>query len=386
MAASFHRCNGGAPWRSHAMGFAVFALVLPQASAADVSAMRECRSIESRDQRLACYDGLVPAPATVAQHASVVADLAGIPTGNKKASTDRWHIEHSTEKGSLVHTLRPHKPNYVVLRQTTAPNNNPFRDSVEFESAPGTVKLDHNELKFQFSVKAPLSGEKDWLLGGSFWLGYTQQSYWQIWNASASRPFRESNYEPEAMIVWKTEKKIPVVGLDLNHIVAGFVHQSNGRGDPLSRSWNRFYAQFEMSRGPDFEVIARPWFRVPEDRAKDNNYEIHRYMGYGDLIFNTRWPKRVETSLLIRNNLHARHNRSAFQLDVTIACWLFGQFSPKLQFFIGPGESLIDFNHRQKSLGIGFEASNWFDTSFDREKRCRETPAGSNKAAESSSL
>jgi phospholipase A1 len=334
------------------------------ASADIASELARCRTFDTQKERYDCYEQLAApddaaAAAVKPQHA-----LAAIPPDatdlRKAAPASRW----STDK---IHALRPHKPNYVIFRQTTAPNNNPFRNSNEFSPpGPGNLELDHNEMKFQLSIKAPLSDEIP-MLGASLWFGYTQQSYWQIWNATISRPFRESDYEPEVMLVWNPAARLSDKWT-LNHIVGGFVHQSNGRGDPLSRSWNRIYAQFELRHSSGLEVIARPWLRVPESKASDNNIDITRYLGYGDLILSYR-GRNVDTSLLVRNNLEARHNRSAFQLDMALTCFTIGQFVPKLQVFVGPGESLIDYNHRQKGIGIGLEATGWFDHTFARPPR-----------------
>ncbi len=45
------------------------------------------------------------------------------------------------------------------------------------------------------------------------WLGYTQSSRWQVYNEDESRPFRETNYEPEASLVFRTNYEL--LGLNL---------------------------------------------------------------------------------------------------------------------------------------------------------------------------
>jgi len=66
----------------------------------------------------------------------------------------------------------------------------------------------------------------------------------------------------------------------------GLVHQSDGQGGDLSRSWNRFYVETMFNRG-DFTWSIKPRWRIPEsgkgspaDIGGDDNPNIERYMGH----------------------------------------------------------------------------------------------------------
>jgi phospholipase A1 len=132
----------------------------------------------------------------------------------------------------------------------------------------------------------------------------------------------------------------------------GFLHQSNGRDDPISRSWNRVYLGgfFQLGR---LIVNPRIWYRIPEDSASDDNPDIQDYMGRGDL--NLVWPhKHHQFRAMLRNNFHRHGNRGAMQLE-----WTYPLSSVYIyvRYFDGYGESLIDYNHRVRRIGVGFAVS-----------------------------
>lgn len=91
---------------------------------------------------------------------------------------------------------------------TSDKNERPFSPN-ENNTVPAgeELNLTSMEAKFQLSLKTKalenLFGDN-----GDVWLGYTQSSRWQVYNGDESRPFRETNYEPEASLVFRTNYEI----------------------------------------------------------------------------------------------------------------------------------------------------------------------------------
>jgi len=301
---------------------------------------------------------------STAQAAETPDDCAGVPSDRERlACYDRTHERPARPRGSILDQLWPsvddedrerltlmgHNTNYVLpLRLTNGPNERPTSPS---QGTANAGNLSAAETKFQISIKTPVRRR---LLDGrlELWLAYTQQSHWQVMQDSG--PFRETNYEPEAMALVRLDQKLP--GLDLRYVNIGLVHQSNGRGAATSRSWNRVYAQFGFERGDDFALLVRPWIRLPELERIDSNPDIQRYVGRIEVTALKRW-QAVAVALTLRSNLSLSGGRGAAQLDIYFP--LYRQLKGYVQVFTGHGESLIDYNHRQTTIGAGFALVEW---------------------------
>lgn len=59
----------------------------------------------------------------------------------------------------------------------------------------------------------------------------------------------------------------------------GYNHDSNGRSDPTSRSWNRLYTRL-MAENGNWLVEVKPWYVIG---STDDNPDITKYMGYYQL-------------------------------------------------------------------------------------------------------
>ncbi len=268
---------------------------------------------------------------------------AVLPPQEQSSLEGHLEKEHEIRKNEFV--IEPHRPNYILpLTYNWSVNRAPYGPEGEW--------LEPVEMKFQISFKAVIF-EDIFGKNGDFFIAYTQLSFWQAYNAAHSSPFRETNYEPEAFLRFDTNT--PVLGLRNRLLTLGLDHQSNGRQDPLSRSWNRAYAEFTLDRGP-FAISIKPWYRFKESAENDNNPDIEKYLGYGEVrVFYER--KASVFGLMVRNNFRWSDNKGAAQLE-----WSF-PLSRKLkgyvQYFYGYGESLIDYNARTNRLGIGILLTDW---------------------------
>lgn len=339
-----------------------------------------CVALEANADRLACYDALfkipeaektslvserqaaqalAPAPETLKEKIAVgVSNLFSfdVPKLDPNVSLldKRWELSSDSKLGTW--NLRAYQPVYLMPAFWTSDKNE--RPQSLNEQNTVQVGKEQNltsmETKFQLSLKTKAVEN---LLGdnGDVWLGYTQSSRWQVYNGDESRPFRETNYEPEASLMFRTNYTLlglygRLLGVTLNH-------QSNGRSDPLSRSWNRviFNLGFEKD---NFALMLRPWYRIEEDRADDNNPDIKNYIGRGDMLAFYRW-KEHDFSLMLRHSLKGGDDsHGAAQFD-----WFFpisGKLRGHFQLFDGYGESLIDYNHRATYVGLGVSLMNWF--------------------------
>ncbi len=243
-------------------------------------------------------------------------------------------------------TLLAHKPNYAM----------PFSYNSHINSKPFPVnddKIDHIEFKFQLSLRTKV-WENVFDDKSNLYIAYTNSSWWQSYNDKMSSPFRDTNHEPELFLTYDTVYDL--FGLKLKQTHFGMVHQSNGRSLPLSRSWNRLYLNFLFQKD-NFYMSLKPWWRIPEskkdsplDTKGDDNPDIVKYMGYGELNMGY-WLGEHSLGMMFRNNLRS-DNKGAIQLDWTFP--LKGNVRGYIQYFNGYGESLIDYNASVNRYSIGF--------------------------------
>ena len=258
--------------------------------------------------------------------------------------------ERNTEFNPYV--ITPHKMNYVLPAMVTnAINKDSYSSLNGFEE-----NLEDVEAKFQLSLKVPLNYKSMFIEGDGLYMGFTLQAWWQIYASNISKPFRETNYQPElfylAPLPWK-----PFGGN--TGFILGIEHQSNGRGQNLSRSWNRVFGHFLFEKN-EFAMSIKPWVRLSEENKEypldpngDDNPDIEDFMGNFELGMVYKWND-FELSFKGRQNFETHYGAAEFGL--TFPLW--GKLRGYATAFNGYGESLIDYNYSQTRFGIGISLNN----------------------------
>jgi phospholipase A1 len=225
--------------------------------------------------------------------------------------------------------LSSHKPNYVLPFVRTT-----YHDRYRQKS----------EMQYQISFKQRIFRIMDM----TFYLAYSQRSFWQCYNGDRSRPVRENNYNPEAFI---RSGKIGAFRLDL-----GYEHESNGRDLPDSRGWDRVHCT------PSYEneylrLRLKGWVRISRRRGysendpyRDDNADISRYYGYAELYCTLKYDA-FQLTMMIRGN--PAYRKGAFQADASYPLRK-NNIYLIVQYFDGYGASLEDYRRYQRKVGIGF--------------------------------
>lgn len=291
-------------------------LALPAAAIA-----QDCTAVKDDSARLLCYDRAY----RLAPEAQSIWDARLIADARRE-----------------TFSLTSYRPSYVLV---TRMGSTPTAEARPRD--PGAT-LDPDEVKFQLSLQTKVAD--DLLAGnGDLWLAYTQVAFWQAYNRAMSTPFRETNHRPEGYVSFLTDYRL--LGARARTVNFGVVHESNGRVEPASRSWNRVFAELFVVRG-NAQFSLRPWVRVGNI---EDNPDIEDYLGRYELRALYERNGHIYAAML--RNLFRAENRYNAELN-----WSFpiaGRLRGLVQFYSGYGENLIDYNFKARRLGLGVLISDW---------------------------
>lgn len=330
---------------------------------------QQCRALAGdAAARLACFDAWAgaqeqaPAPLPPAQAGTaplqVEAPAAASCRNGRTSELSRfWELERASDCGTF--SIRGYRPISLSWIGSDAVNTAPSSPTPGHTAA--YRPYENAEMRIQLSVRTKIA---QGLLteGGapgldSLWFGYTQQSYWQLFNGALSRPFRSTDHEPELTYIFPTDAALPG-GWRLRYSGISAVHQSNGQSLPLSRSWNRVVLMAGAELGERFTLQARAWARLPERAIDDDNPRISDLVGRAELSGYWHANEAHTLGLTVRHAL-----RSAVRGSVRLE-WLVRPLGTQAnglpsglrihtQLFTGYGDSLLDYNRRRTVLSVG---------------------------------
>ncbi len=249
-------------------------------------------------------------------------------------------------------TIMAHRPNYFLgaVNNSAGFNSEAFRESFHEPD----LSWGDTEIQFQLSMKFPLLVD---LFNDTvdIYAAYTQRAFWQVYHSSGSAQFRENNYEPEIWVQFSPSWEL--FGFKNTWNSLGLVHQSNGRGGTLERSWNRVFAWLTIER-EKLALSFRPWYRIPENNDDDNNPDITDYLGHFELYASYKWNEHV-FSMMSRNNLESGFEKGSVELSWSIPLGDWPYLKGYVQYFTGYGRDLVDYKQYSNTIGVGISLTDW---------------------------
>ena len=201
----------------------------------------------------------------------------------------------------------------------------------------------NSDVKFQISFQQRLT--KSVLPGNSYlYLFYTQKAMWNV--LERSLPFHDLNFNPGIGL----SKFIIVKGHLVGKATMMIEHESNGRDETASRSWNKISWAGEAYISPYLMAHAKFWIPIIDGQY---NKDILKYMGVSqagfqakslddkwvlDMTLVKRQGWNLNFNTIVQVGYRINHNSNQFIM---------------VQYYNGYGESMLDYNQYHSRIRIG---------------------------------
>lgn len=263
---------------------------------------------------------------------------------DEKSFVDNDSIERYLDSPIYIKKQFEIQESEVIKRVDALPAFGVYQDVFFTSGIPLNKSINRNtaDVMFQLSVRQRLT--KSSLPFQSFlFLTYTQKSFWDIYAESA--PFRDTNYNPSIGVGRYVIQNNKLVGAAFFQ----FEHESNGRENEYSRSWNSISFSGKYFFNTRLSFSYKIWLPIVDGK---NNRNLTDYRGFfiSGIDFMSRdkkwWvsadfnPRKgwgnANTTFNIAYKISNRHNQ-----------YLYGRF------YNGRGDSLLDYKEYDLNFRIG---------------------------------
>ncbi len=203
-----------------------------------------------------------------------------------------------------------------------------------------------DDIKFQMSMKYNLI----YPFETGIYFAFTELAFWEIQEKSS--PFKEFNHNPE--VFYKSQK----YGI-LDYIqISPYEHKSNGKDGDLSRGIDRYYGQIQLSYGDNLNIgtNVKGWNYY---HIAKKNADITDYSGYFEAEFFIRILSRTvddfeKEKIYVKGGCGNDYKKGWIETGLMTRIFT-SKIQPRLflNYFYGYGESLVDYNVKEKQFRAG---------------------------------
>lgn len=208
--------------------------------------------------------------------------------------------------------------------------------------------INGNDAKMQFSLKYRL------IRDFGLYFAYTNLVLWDVW--ADSTPYHDINFKPELFYRWQPDVSW------IYSVDAGYWHNSNGNDGEKDRAWDRLYGRVNMKYELwhfDLVWLASIYYTINKNEANEN---IGDYLGWWDtavfirdLLPRAESKDNVDFEYHLMSGDHGRPFDKGNQMLGLRYKFKKAAFQPHLylQYFVGYGEVILDFNRHSEELRFG---------------------------------
>lgn len=214
-----------------------------------------------------------------------------------------------------------------------------------FGPAIGIKPTKYNtNVKFQISISQRLT-KRTLPFGSYLYLFYTQKCFWDVLRKSF--PMTDLNFNPGIGLT----KPLFVKDRFIGKVSLILEHESNGKAEEDSRSWNRISFAGNILIDPTMMVHGKIWIPIVDG---ENNRDLLDYYGLYQFGITYMTPsKRFGGSIILTKR--KGWNPFNFNTVLELSYKLFNNENQYLfmQYYNGYGEGLLDYKTFKSQLRVG---------------------------------